>query len=316
AVDTTVRGTKSITAKFKIFANSIAAVDKLDNRAKINGEEIKSITINGKALDLKKNPAANRFSFSVEDGIVTFKNAAEGTTVVVATAKCAGITFTYEFTLNLTKGATPKFKALTTYVEEKDGKYAHTNNFEFPGTLAVDNAKATFADGNFNWKDYDSLVVNTVAYLVVAGVEKDTIDQVNIKFWTKDPIKSVAHKDSTVKHNPTAGDRVDLKSLFTVKDYMDSTVIKNGADHFVGSYDYGINFEFGADSTWTVKGGTLPKGALTLAGSKLTLSAQGAQIVNPVTVEIPFVVKHALDKFGVAAEDRQGTVKVTFTSEK
>ena len=375
AVDTVVRGTKSIKATFKTYANSIAAVSELGNRVEFSKPEIKSITINGKALDLTKNKAEKRFSFaSVADGEVTFLNAAEGTTVVVATSKCAGITFTYEFTLNLTKGATPTFKALTTFVKEEDGIYSieiaapkpvHTHmsgngayiealkTLAFNQYFVVDTTNAAlddlyavfgtpdttstgkffvnksdyskvvdkvkFDDKAFAWNPYDSLTANVVAYLVIPGAAEeynDTIDQVNIKFWTKDPIKSVAHKDSTVKHNNSKNDVIDLNGLFTVKDYMDSTVIKNGVENIIGSYEYGIEFEYGADSTWTITGGTLSKGTLSLAGSKLTLSAQGAEIVNPVTVEIPFVVKHALDKFGVAAEDRQGTVKVTFTSAK
>ena len=389
AVDTTVRGTKSITAKFKIFANSIAAVDELDNRVKFGTPEIKSITINGKALDLKKNDPAKRFSFaSVEDGEVTFLNAAEGTTVVVATAKCAGITFTYEFTLNLTKGATPTFKALTTYVEEKDGKYvvsvsapkieksksrswegrynyqgryveslntipfnqlfvvdttnfaskdvfaafdrnvdstaseikAHESFFTLPGDLKVTDDKVTFEKGtDIDWGTYDSLQVNVIAYLVIPGADKeynDTIDQIDINFWTAEPIKSVEHVDSTISHNNTKGDVVDLAGLFTMKDYNDSTVWANGKPYAKGTFYYGQEIEFAQDvKKWTING-DIAAGTLTIDGTVLTLAPQGADIQKPVTVEIPFVVKHDLDKFGKAAADRQGTVKVTFTSEK
>ena len=84
------------------------------------------------------------------------------------------------------------------------------------------------------------------------------------------------------------------------------------------TYEYGQRIIFDTDrDNWTFTGGTFNENQLWLInGSTLVLDADNAKIVNPITVEIPFTVVEDLDPFGVAAADRQGTVKVTFTSEK
>ena len=99
-----------------------------------------------------------------------------------------------------------------------------------------------------------------------------------------------------------------------MKDYNDSTVWANGKPYAKGTFYYGQTIEFEQDvEEWTISGGSIAAGTLTIDGTVLTLAPQGADITNPVTVEIPFIVKHDLDKYGTSAADRQGTVKVTFT---
>ena len=366
----TIIGKKDIEVEFEgVYEASIAAIDELDNRSVI--DDPVAVSVDGVKVSEKtyKGPKPITFSWSDEKTIVAkIKNAEAGKTyVIVAEANCAGITFTYEFTVTVVSSATPKFKALTTFVKEEGGKYSIEvaapapdtsatnlkyinvlNSMEFSKYFIVDTTEAvlkglyaefettdttstkqvfvnkndksnviadnvTFDNKKFDWAPYDSTIANVVAYLITS--DKDTIDNVAIKFWTKEPIKSVAHKDSVIKHNNSNADVIDLVGLFTVTDYMDSTVIKNGVPNLKGTWNYELEFEFDNDKdTWTISGGTLPEGALRLNGTKLILAAEGAQIVNPVTVEIPFVVKHCLDKFGKAADDRQGTVKVTFTS--
>ena len=368
----TIIGKKAIEVEFEgVYEASIAAIDELDNRSVI--DDPVAVSVDGVKLSEKtyKGPKPITFNWTDEKTIVAkIKNAEAGKTyVIVAEANCAGITFTYEFTVTVVSAATPKFKALTTFVKEEGGKYSievaapapdtaasanngkyiqKLNSMEFSKYFIVDTTdavltglyagfkttdttstnevfvnntdksvvgadKVTFDNKKFNWAPYDSTIANVVAYLITS--ENDTIDNVAIKFWTKEPIKSVAHKDSVIKHNNSNADVINLEGLFTVTDYMDSTVIKNGVTNLKGTWDYDLEFEFDDDKdTWTISGGTLPEGALTLVGNTLTLAAEGAQIVNPVTVEIPFVLSHALDKFGKAADDRQGTVKVTFTS--
>ena len=363
----TIIGKKAIEVEFEgVYEASIAAIDELDNRSVIGTP--KAVSVDGVKVSEKayKGPKVT-FSWTDEKTVDAEIDKAEAgkTYVIVAEANCAGITFTYEFTVNVVSAATPKLKALSAYVKEEGGKYsieiaapepsnaryanrnyvANLNEVVFSHYFVIDttdaklaNLKVDFADLDttstgvlglssvtakdyveFNdtpsaWAPYDSTVANVVAYLINA---QDTIDNAAIKFWTKEPIKSVAHIDSTVKHNNAKGDKINLDGLFTMKDYLDSTVWKNGAEVTGrGYYDYDIEIEYLNDTTWTITGGTLPKGAVHMdADAKtLVLDAQSAEIVNPVTVEIPFVVKHCLDKFGKAADDRQGTVKVTFTS--
>ena len=367
AADTIIIGKKVINVEFKgVYEASIAAIDELDNRSVIDAP--KAVSVDGVKVSEKtyKGPKVT-FSWTDEKTVKAEIDKAEAgkTYVIVAEANCAGITFTYEFTVTVVSAATPKLKALSAYVKEEGGKYsieiaapepskaryadrnyvANLNEIVFSHYFVIDTTDAklaglkvefksldttstgalelnsvdakdyvAFEDTPSTW-EYDSTFANVVAYLING---QDTIDNAAIKFWTKEPIKSVAHVDSTVKHNNAKGDKINLDGLFTMKDYLDSTVWKNGAEVTGrGYYDYDIDIEYLADSTWTISGGTLPEGAVHMDdGKTLVLDAQSAEIVNPITVEVPFVVKHSLDRFGKAADDRQGSVKVTFTSEK
>ena len=374
--DTTVRGIHNITFKFDTYKQSILAVMELDNEAPFATPKITKV--NG----VKYNPADKKYTgpvvefSSVKDGKLTVKPAKPGEYVIEAESSCVGIKFTYTFTINVVKGASPIFKALTAFIKVEgdksysaeiaapkidttrnkgsQGKYVEKLNtmpfnqyfvvdttaaalenlyatFGTPDTtgnkkffvekgakLYVEDDLVTFEDGAFSWAGYDSLTTNVVAYLVIDGAAQDTIDQVNIKFWTIDPIKSVEHVDSVVSHNPGKYDYVNLNGLFTMKDFVDSTVWANGEAVANRTYEYGQRIIFDTDrDNWTFTGGTFNENQLWLInGSTLVLDADNAKIVNPITVEIPFTVVEDLDPFGVAAADRQGTVKVTFTSEK
>ena len=373
AADTTVAGIKNITFKFDVKKASVAAVAELNNRSEISKPVITAITVNEK--EVKKADFSKVATVDLNGA--TLMKAKPGVYVIDAKAECCGIVFTYEFTLTVTKGATVTFKALSTFVEGKDGNYTvkvgapefnsysrihgrtisdkinyrnALNQLKFyqlfevdttvsgpqvvwagfeqidttaskapfngvDGTATLSANKVNFNDDvTFNWAAYDSTAVNVASYLILEGAEADTVDAINIKFWIDEPIKSVSHIDSTIKHNNGKADVIDLGGLFTMTDYVDSTIWANGGAVWKGTYFYGQKIEFEQDpDEWTITGGTFAPGTLTIDGSKLSLSAESADIVNPITVEIPFVVKHDLDQFGTAAADRQGTVKVTYT---